>query len=669
MFQFLTLFLCARHAITLGAPTDLLSSLVPVIVKSLGNTYPELVVHQDLIVSTITEEEKSFSSLLPRGVKYIDELLDSVAMQKSESKVIGGEHVFFLYDTLGFPTDLTQLILSDRGYVVDMEGFDKEMAIQRSNSRLASRGGVNSGGFVAPLTLQVEQLAHLTARQVTHTDDSWKYDTPSRASSSYPVHIVAMMRDGELVDVLDSTLDHGVVIGIILDRTPFYAEAGGQISDVGSLESVDDKTGMGTSLQVLLVQSFGPYCLHTCRVADWSRSLSVGDAMTAMPDIARKKRITPNHTMTHMLNFALRKVLSGSLVDQKGSQVADNKLRFDFSHGKSLSSAQLLEVERIVNTAIHECLPVHTASLPLESALRISSVRAVFGERYPDPVRVVSVGAALEDVMSSPTSDKWLNYSIEFCGGTHIECTSQAVRFVITEEVSIAQGIRRISALTGDAAEVANNDGNRLADEARKLKECVATMLNNDVEANPEAEKEFLLANQSAVASLLKEVDAATISTVLKTDLRGHLGTLQKMLHSKLKAVNLNIADREIMHLVKAAVMAVEQGRKCAVLCVQGEQFADAAVLKKLLADVRAAAPTLSFALVINDRTKLTCVTVVPTSETAVRGLDASEWVSRIVSPLGGKGGGRADVAQGTVKNVEAYEDMQQAAYKYYEEL
>jgi alanyl-tRNA synthetase len=645
----------------LNAPPAFLSALVPVVVKHLGSAYPELVTNEALITQTIAEEEKSFSSLLPRGVKYINDLLQALQQQQhgtNSSKVIPGKHGFFLYDSLGFPLDLTQLILEERGYVLDTEGFEREMDEQRKKSRANVRGSVNDGGTVfTPLELDVDQLAQLSRLQAPHTDDSYKYHRLSSGADPLPVRIVALVKNGQLITGSREVCSEWVegmginTIGVILDKTPFYAEAGGQVSDTGVI------AGSSCELEVLHVQSYGAYCLHTCRVVSCQVQPQVGDTLAAQPDATRKNKIIPNHTMTHMLNFALRKALPGSSIDQRGSQVTEEKLRFDFTHNQPLSRDDLWNVEEIVNSSIFSEQRVHVKVMALADALKISSVRAVFGERYPDPVRVVSIGASLDEVSMHPESEQWHDYSIEFCGGNHLECSSHARRFVIVEETSIAKGIRRISAVTGHTAMHAIELGDDFEVRVRAVEVAVRDIEGGSNSAGGTCSTGDLQRCvqdihdvQGRANALLHEIESTTISTIVKTDLRAQLESIQRTLHTCRKTFNIRLADGTIDATMKQAIFEAESGRSTAIFHVEGEAFSHSAVMKKLMQSLRDAAPDLSFALLVNDRTKITCIAVVSDRGASQLGLNASTWVGDIVKPFGGKGGGKKDFAQGSVK-------------------
>lgn len=391
----------------------------------------------------ITEEEQAFTRMLGRGVRYFTELVED-ANEQGKGKVISGGEAFFLYDSLGFPVDLTELMAEEVGFTLDRVGFEDEMAAQKQRSRLAAQRQKQVGDG-APLILQAEETAWLTAQGIGPTDDSSKYEwdiTP-------PASIQAVYTAGGFRSPDDPvTADDGTV-GILLDKTTFYGEAGGQVADQGQLDITDANGVVVASVAVHDVQIFGGYVLHCGTVV--SGEVAVGATTVPSVDYERRRRVAPNHTMTHILNFALRQVL-GNDVSQKGSLVNDDKLRFDFSHKKAMTPAQIHDVEAIVQESVRKGLPVYTQVMPLEDAKRIHGLQAVFGEVYPDPVRVVSVEHDIDDIRLDLENEQWSANSKEFCGGNHLSNTAEAEAFALIEETAVAKGIRRIVGVTRGAA-------------------------------------------------------------------------------------------------------------------------------------------------------------------------------------------------------------------------
>jgi alanyl-tRNA synthetase len=400
-----------------------------VVVDTFGEAYPEIVKNQANIIDIVQEEEQAFSTMLDRGIKYFDEEIKSEAADgSSSSKVVSGDKAFFLYDTLGFPIDLTELMAQEAGMTVDMNGFENAMEEQKQRSRearLAARGLVGSR-----LELIAEQTSWLADEGIAVTDDSSKYVWDKEVDAT----VKAIFTSGGFLKNNEAALE-GSTVGLVLDKSSFYAESGGQEADLGTI------TFEGGHLLVNDVQTYGGYILHTGVITEGS--ISAGSNVKCQVDYARRRDVAPNHSMTHVLNAALREVL-GEGCDQRGSQCNDEKLRFDFSHKSAMTADQLRATEMYVRDTIGKSLPVTMEVMPLADAKAIPGVRAMFGEVYPDPVRVVKVG---EDC------------SVEFCGGTHVSNTADAEAFVLTEETSVAKGIRRITALTRNAAKKAMAEG------------------------------------------------------------------------------------------------------------------------------------------------------------------------------------------------------------------
>ena len=394
-----------------------------VVVDTFGEAYPELVDNQANVIEIVQEEEEAFSTMLERGIKYFEE-----EVKNGKTKKVTGEKAFFLYDTLGFPIDLTELMANEAGMSLDMDGFNTEMEEQKQRSRdarLAAKGLIGQR-----LELIAEQTAWLADKGIDVTDDSFKYDWDEAVDATVKAVFTS---EGFLND--QDVVKEGDTVGLILDKTSFYAEAGGQDTDIGTISFEDGE------LFVNDVQIYGGYVLHSGVVS--KGSISVKAEVKCQVDYARRRDIAPNHSMTHVLNAALRNVL-GDGCDQRGSQCNDEKLRFDFSYKSAMAVDELKDCENFVRDIIQKNLPVTAEVMPLEDAKAVPGVRAMFGEVYPDPVRVVSVG---EDC------------SVEFCGGTHIANTAEAEAFALIEETAVAKGIRRITALTRGAAAKAIAEG------------------------------------------------------------------------------------------------------------------------------------------------------------------------------------------------------------------
>ena len=425
---------------------DFFSKIVPTLVQQMGTQFPEIKKKESDVIEILKEEEESFSKTLDRGEKQFESYAQQSKLK--DSTKLHGADVWRLYDTFGFPVDLTRLMAEERGLTID----DKEFEDARLKAKEASRGVKKAASDL--LKLDVHDLGKLSKmNDVPPTDDSAKF-----GRGNITAQIRAIYHGKQFLHETKE-IPEGEQIGLITDRTNFYAEQGGQENDTGKI-IVDGVA----ELEVDNVQVYAGYVLHTGYMK--YGSLSVGNEVICEYDELRRWPIRNNHTGTHILNYALREVL-GDGVDQKGSLVAPEKLRFDFSHRSGISIEELEKIEDISTRYIHQNCEVYAKDVPLATAKEINGLRAVFGETYPDPVRVVSVGVPVEDLLSNVKDSKWQDVSIEFCGGTHVQETSVIKELIIIEEGGIAKGIRRIVAVTGEDAyavqRVASEFGERIS--------------------------------------------------------------------------------------------------------------------------------------------------------------------------------------------------------------
>lgn len=595
----------------LNAPSDFFSSLTDSVVTSLGEAFPELVEKRDHIVDVIAQEEKTFLRTLDRGTERFAQI--AADLKSKGSTVIAGSDAFFLYDTMGFPLDLTERMAEEIGLTVDTKEYHKEMDSAKAKSRADRANRFDLSGV--RLVLEAEETAHLSSQHVNPTLDDGKYiwnHTPKAVVKA----IFKGGRGGFVKSTCDINSSEGV--GIILDSTSFYAEAGGQIADVGALLDSSQKE----IFEVKDCQAFGGYILHIGKKVTDEADVSVGDTILCSVDYERRRNIAPNHTMTHALNFALRKVL-GPHVEQKGSLVDASKLRFDFSHQSGMSMKEVEEVDAIVNELINEQVVVFTRVTPLVDAKRIPSLRAVFGETYPDPVRVVSIGAPVEDMLSNPSNKKWNEVSVEFCGGTHLTNTQQAEDFVIVEEGALSTGVRRITAFTKDAAVEARKVGSVLEEKLGKVENMKDSQL-------PEA-----------VPILINEVNESVISTTLKQKLRERISVLSKRSSEALKMRSRGAMEEGLAAAEREVMSAKDSGLCFATVLVPLE--GDGKALSKLTSKLGSMWPEGSIMTISVDHKKnsVKCCAVSSTSA-------ANEWMSACMSEIGGRGGGKPTSANGT---------------------
>ena len=442
-----------RHAQLLGAKEPLLCKLVPALVRQMGDAYGELGRAQELISETLELEESKFHKTLDKGLK----LLAAATSSMSAGDVLAGETAFKLYDTYGFPLDLTQDALRARDIGVDLAGFNKSMESQRAEARAAWKGSGEAA---------TEQL-WFDLRDKFGASEFLGYATESAEGE-----IKALIKGGKTV----KSLKKGDEAAIIVNQTPFYGEAGGQVGDQGLImggkkarfKVTDTQKKLGDLIVHFGVVEKGPFKL--------------GDAVELCVSHERRTATRANHSATHLLHEALRQTL-GSHVAQKGSMVAPQRLRFDFSHGKAVTADEIARIEQLANELVLQNAPIETHLMAVDDAIQ-SGARALFGEKYGDEVRVVSMGEALPEVAGAGTVDKTgkadkagnsakpakTAWSVELCGGTHARRTGDIGLVKIVSESASAAGVRRLEALTGAAARA------YLADHDAHLREAAAVL-------------------------------------------------------------------------------------------------------------------------------------------------------------------------------------------------
>lgn len=397
----------ARHGKLLGIDKEFLADLCEVVIAHSGDAYPELVEKKEYIRKVISVEENSFYKTIDNGMEILKDYMDE--MQSKGIKVLDGEKTFRLYDTYGFPIDLTKEILEEAGMELDEDAFQSEMKAQKERARNARAKSTYMG---AAETVYNQLDTSLKTEFVGYSENSVDDAT-----------ITALVANGEIADT--ATVDSEVAI--FLDKTPFYAEMGGQVGDTGII-----KTDMGTVEVSDCIRVVGGKSAHIGVVVDGE--IKVGDKAEAAIDVKNRIAISRNHSATHLLQKALREVL-GTHVEQAGSYVSADRLRFDFTHFQAMTAEEIKKVEDIVNEKILEGLDVTTTETSMEEARKMGAM-ALFGEKYGDVVRVVNMGG----------------YSVELCGGVHLKNTAQAGSFKIVSEGGVAAGVRRIEALTGEGA-------------------------------------------------------------------------------------------------------------------------------------------------------------------------------------------------------------------------
>jgi alanyl-tRNA synthetase len=428
-----------RHAQILGCREPLMWRLVPALVQQMGTAFPELLRAQPLITETLRLEEEGFRQTLGRGLALLEEMVEGKGLK--DQRTLDGTVAFVLYDTYGFPLDLTQDILRPRGIDVDVAKFDEEMQAARARSR----GSWTGSGETAT------EATWFALREELGATEFLGYETETAEGI-----ILAILKGEERVDEARA----GEEVGLVVNQTPFYGESGGQVGDTGAIFSPN-----GGELAVEdTVRKAGDLFVHLGTVRHGT--LKVGEAVELRVDSERRRKLRANHSVTHLLHQALRQRF-GEHVTQKGSLVAPVRLRFDFSHPRPLSQEDIAAIEAEVNDRIRHNAEVRTRLLSPDRAVEEGAL-ALFGEKYGAEVRVVAMGGAL-DGADRP-------YSVELCGGTHVHRTGDIGLFKIVGESSIASGVRRIEALTGAAAEA------YLAEEEELLRQSAAALRTSPTE-------------------------------------------------------------------------------------------------------------------------------------------------------------------------------------------
>ncbi|MBA3486371.1 MAG: alanine--tRNA ligase [Lysobacter sp.] len=543
-----------RHGWMLGQKQPFFHRMVGPLIEVMGDAYPELVARRGLVERALLAEEERFAETLDAGMRMFDDV--AAHSSASGSGTIPGTDAFRLYDTYGFPVDLTADIARERGLSVDMPGFDEAMQRQRETARAA-------GKFGGAISMPAELVAQLTSTDFLgydrHHDDG--------------LEVVALLRDGRPVDRIVA----GEEAVVLLDRTPFYAESGGQVGDAGELERGDD-----TRFQVRdTLKLAGQYHGHIGILI--AGSLQRGDRLSGQVDEQRRAAIVLNHSATHLLHAALRVVL-GDHVAQKGSLVAPERLRFDFSHFQPLSADELARIERMVNEEVRRNHATQIHHMDMQEALDFGAL-ALFGEKYADRVRVLRMGDG----------------SIELCGGTHVVRTGDIGLFKIVSEGGVSAGVRRIEAVTGQGAlDHVTQEEQRLDDAARLLGVTPADIgdkLRALLDRQKRLERELDTAKAKAASSVTSDLGASAV------EVNGIL-----VLSARLEGLDAK-ALRDALDRLK-------------------QQLRDAVIVLAGVTDGKAAL-------------------VAGVSGAASGKIKAGELLAHVAEQINGKGGGRADMAQG----------------------
>ena len=542
-----------RHADKLGSKQPVLSSMVPTLVKQMSNAYPILKKNSKLIKANILQEEEQFASTLVQGMGLLKEEVKNL-----KGKTIPGELIFRLYDTYGFPPDMTADFARENNLKVDLKGYEEAMTKQKERGREAS-----TFGSVIPESLNLKGSTNF----VGYEKDEVKAKIVELVSLS----------DGKAQEKIKKNQE----VVVILDKTSFYAESGGQVGDSGAL------IGNKFEFEIKDTQKIGDHVGHVGSLS--KGSASKGDSVVAKINQQARSKTVLNHSATHLLNSALRTVL-GDHVEQRGSLVNEDKLRFDFVHKKQVSKEEIKQIEAIVNSEIRANSETITETMPIKEAEKKGAL-AFFGDKYGEQVRVLSMGG---------------DFSVELCGGTHVQRTGDIGYFKVMAETSISAGVRRIEALTGEAALNLSQDSHDNLDS-------LALQLNTSSEQVSEKVSQLIDANKS----LKQEVDKLKSSNLSAT------------------ASDLSLESEEI------------EGIK---VFAHKMKDLDSSALRETADQLRNKEKNSLIVLISIFEDK---IPIVIARHKDLEKVDARKVMNHMVNLLGGSGGGRSDFSQGGIENVE----------------
>ncbi len=592
----------------LGADGPFLYRLVATLVEQLGEDYPELRREQAHIEQIIREEEESFGRTLEHGQR----LFDSAAEAAGAGGKIDGETAFKLHDTYGFPIDLTKIIADERGLELDTLGYERLMEEAKERARRSGKFG------------DIDEVRAFTNAagqnkapffEATRTDDQEKYSS--------------LAIDSELIGWLDAAgklhqepLHHPDFCALVCRATPFYAEQGGQVGDHG-------KISQGASrFEVLDTQRVQDTVLHLGRL----RAGRIEPGKTAHLEVeeGRRLRIMANHSATHLMNLGLRNVL-GEHVMQKGSLVDETKTRFDFAHRKGLEATEIDQVETLVRERIAAGQVIHDLEVELPQALGIHGIRAVFGEKYPDKVRVVAIGKSVEELLADPTNEAWQELSVELCGGTHTRDASLLGDFCLISEEGIQKGVRRVVGFTGEAARLAREQAGELEQELDALAGHGAETL------------------QEGVASALRRLAEKTLPLRARQRLQARVEALQ----NEIKRQNKDAAREQNAELMLRAEELLASGKKvgASALIVADLEGGTTEQLRTMADWLRRKTESVAVILFATQGDKVAMLTAA-SQDLIDKGLDARVLLKEVGKYVGGGGGGKPDMAQGGGKDA-----------------
>ena len=532
-------------------------------------------------------------------------------------------------------------MVEEKGMSINCEEFE---AAKEAAKELSKQGGKSTNDT---LSLDVHAISFLQESGLKETNAQPKYDytyceeTQSYKLKTITAKIVKIRYNKEFHEEIPAD----TVCGVILDTTNFYAEQGGQVSDIGYFGQNGDEVFTVDDCQVK-----AGYVMHYGKSLN---DLKVGDEVELMPENGYRYAVMNNHTSTHVLNHALREAL-GKPADQKGSLVAVDRLRFDFVCSKALTIKQVTDTENISNQIINENQIVYDQLVSLETALKITGIRAMFGETYPDPVRVVSLGVPVDELLKDGT-DEGLKKSVELCGGTHLKSTGHAKKLIVTSEEAIAKGIRRMICVTGDAAFKAQKTAAKIETDFQVFKKETEEGLKTSDKIKT------IQSSQKEIANYTKTIDAATIGYVKRDDLRKQVAALKKLVDNEDKKIK---AEKQKNCIAQAEKISSELDKPYVVLRMD-EACGNGKVLSQVLKIFQKQAPDAAVMLIScdNDNGRIAVSSQVPKSK--VDKLKANKWVGEIQTVIEGKGGGKELNAMASGTNVKGADEAVELAEQF----
>ena len=621
---------------TLGVEEPFFYKLVPAVVEAMGDVFPEIKAKQEEVQEELKDEEVSFRDTLERGLGLFEKAVEDL----SRGGQLDGDSAFDLEATYGFPYSLTVVMAEERGLSVDQNGYEQAKAKHAETSK-----GAGGGSDAKQSLLELVQKG---------LDAGWFAETEFvgyRGNTEMPEQDNALTLFKMNGEVYETAMEAkpGDHVAFVFEMTPFYAEAGGQVGDTGEVivrHPITHSAGEMTRLCVRDTIKIGGVHLHIGTVEEGRLELHANDPTVSASlhvDSDRRDAITANHTITHVMNRALRDHVNQDAM-QKGSLVDDEKTRFDFSHGHALTAQEIEAVEKQVNDDIAADLEVFADFAPQTEALNINGLRAVFGEKYPPTVRVVSIGGPVHDLLAEPASDRWTSLSIEFCGGTHLAKTGDAEGFVIIGQDAVSKGVRRLTAITGKAAHEATAQAESLLHRAESLADSPADQLAGAIDA----------------------ISKATTEQQTPLVLRGKIQSALATLNEKLKQHQKEQVSQQGEAVVEVA-RAIAESADDAIICAKVEG-ADAKSLRTAMDVIRSKKPDAAMMLAADaGEGKVALLASVP-KDLIGKGLKAGDWVKHTAPIVGGGGGGRPDMAQAGGKDPSNIEEALEAAKQFAED-